>query len=163
MMTGRERHAWSDSDYNTLSDWIEDGFPRRAIAKRLGRSVHAIQAMARKLGLRLRRPPTVAFQNQIDQDAFAYLVRIAGEWGVTPPTAARIITELAVRSPIWLSRLIDDADEDRRQISDSRVDDRPAMPLSAAVVPKPLPVGFLQAELVGCVASPPQLAARWLH
>jgi hypothetical protein len=162
MMTGREREPWSDSDYNVLSDWIEDGFPRRAIAKRLGRSVHAIQAMVRKLGLRLRRAPTVAFQNQIDQEAFADLVRIAHEWGVTPPTMARIVVELAVRSPLWLSRLLDDDDEDRRQISDARPDDHLPMPLSAAVAPLPAILG--PAIIVTLAGSsdgigPPSLAA----
>ena len=67
--------------------------------------------------------------------------------------------------------------EDRRRISDTRpVDDRPSLPLSAAVVPKPLPVGSPrpqmeitvslcrpQIKLIGCKATPPQLEGRWLH
>jgi hypothetical protein len=54
--------------------------------------------------------------------------------------------------------------EDRRRISDTRpVDDRPSIPLSAAVVPKPLPIGSLQIKLTGHMAAPPQLVGCWLH
>jgi len=84
-LSGGAFPSWRDEAPSLLrvrSDGVTND-PRRAVAKRLGRSV---QGMTRKLALRLRRPPTVAFQNQIDQDAFADLVRIARKWCVTPQT-----------------------------------------------------------------------------
>ena len=78
--------SWRGEAPSLLRVRSDTNDPRRAVAKRLVRSVQAIQGMTRKLALRLRRPPTVVFQNQIDQDAFADLVRIAREWCVTPQT-----------------------------------------------------------------------------
>jgi hypothetical protein len=159
-MSERSRLPWSDDDLNTLGDMVEDGYPRRAIASRLGRSIHAVQGMARKLGLRLLRAATVAFQCQIDAEVFADLARIARERYVTPTTLARIIIELAVRSPVWLARLFDDADDDRRGIASTSAHEHQPACLSAAAVPISRPLQCLtRPELDGRMTPGPVLVA----
>jgi hypothetical protein len=157
-MEQRSRAPWSDDDLCVLSDLIGDGWPRRAVAARLGRSVHAVAAMAAKIGLRIRRATTVAFQVQIDAEVFDDLARLARERYVTPTTLCRLIVELSLKSPIWLTRLFDDVYDDRRGIA-ATVHDRPSAPLSAAVSvspPLPRPSGLLMAfapQLTGTVGS----------
>jgi hypothetical protein len=64
--------------------------------------------MARKIGLRVLRGPTVAMQVQIAPDAHVELKQIAKLRGVTPNTLARIVLELTARSPAFLAKLLDD-------------------------------------------------------
>jgi hypothetical protein len=108
----RSRQPWSHDDFNLLSDMHRDGYPRRSIAARLGRSVLAVEGMARKLRLRLQRGKTRTFQCQIDVAAFEILAAYARARDVTAPTFARIVIECAIGSPIWLTRLLDDAEEE---------------------------------------------------
>jgi hypothetical protein len=115
MTTPNSRKPWSDGDYCTLSDMLGDGYPRRSVAQRLGRSIHAVQGMARKIGIPIQRRYTVAFQCQIAADVNHRLAEIAGQRGVTRTTMARIIIELAIASPVWLNRLLDDAEIERRE------------------------------------------------
>jgi hypothetical protein len=134
-MDERHRKPWSDDDINELTDLLQDGFPRRAIAERLGRPVHGIQRMAVKLGIRIQRGKTVAAQVQFDEQCFSDLCRLAREKHCTPTTMMRIVLEAAIRSPTWLRLLLDDAYDDRRQLGEKGVDDRQPATLSAAAVP----------------------------
>jgi hypothetical protein len=104
---------WSNDEYVTLTEMLGDGYPRRAVALRLDRSVHAIQGMARKVGIRIQRKDTVAFQCQLAHHIEHRLAEIARQRGVTRTTMARIIIELAITSPEWLEKLLDDFFEDR--------------------------------------------------
>jgi hypothetical protein len=98
---------WTPDDLCTLSDALADGFPRRAVAQKLGRSVHAVQGMARKIGIRIRRGPTVAYQIQLDHEINHYLALIARRHGVTIPTMIRLMAEVATRTPVWIEQLFD--------------------------------------------------------
>jgi hypothetical protein len=160
------RKPWSPDDIAELSDLLDDGFPRRSIAERLGRSVHAVQGMARKLGARIRRGKTVAFQNQIDEQAFSDLCALAKQKHTTPCTMGRILLELTLKSPVFLAALLDDFYDDRRQLTAKGVDDRQPATLSAAAVPAAVSVLPLSSlfcpQLSGC-ASGAQLGGFWLH
>jgi hypothetical protein len=104
-MPGR---PWSNDDLCVLSDMLRDGFPRRAIAQKLGRSVIAIQGMIRKIPIRMMRPQTKPVQIQITVEHHAALSQMAKEKGVTLPTLLRLICELLVASPEWTEKLFDD-------------------------------------------------------
>jgi hypothetical protein len=69
--------------------------------------------MARKIGVSIRRRYTVAFQCQLAHDVEHRLAEIARQKGVTRTTMARIVIELAITSPEWLDKLLDDFFEDR--------------------------------------------------
>jgi len=93
---------WTRDEYAMLDDLLRDHYPLRTIARRLGRTVPSVAAVVRKLGVRVRRPLTVPFQNQIDARAYAKLVEIAEQRCCTPATMARIITELVIANPAFL-------------------------------------------------------------
>jgi hypothetical protein len=109
----RSRLPWSDDDYCVLSDMLRDGFPRRAIALRLGRSVTAIQGIVRKLPFRMLRVRTKPIQIQITLEHVAALEQLASAKGVTLATLCRLIVELSIASPIWAEKLFDDYLGDR--------------------------------------------------
>jgi hypothetical protein len=92
---------------------LRDGFPRRAIALRLGRSVEAIQGIVRKLPFRMLRPQTKGIQVQITVQHHAALEQMAKKKGVTVPTLMRLIIELSMTSPEWAAKLFDDVFGDR--------------------------------------------------
>jgi hypothetical protein len=69
--------------------------------------------MARKIGICIRRRYTVAFQCQLSHDIEHRLAEVARQRGVTRTTMARIVLELAIMSPGWLNKLLDDTFEDR--------------------------------------------------
>jgi hypothetical protein len=91
-----------------LTDLLNDGFPRRAIALRLGRSVTAIQGMVRKIPVRMMRPQTKQVAIQITVQHHAALSQMAKEKHVTLPTLLRLICELSIASPMWAEKLFDD-------------------------------------------------------
>jgi hypothetical protein len=93
---------------------LRDGFPRRAIAQRLGRSVTAIQGIARKLPFRMLRPTTKGIQVQITVQHVAALEELAKQKNVTVPTLMRLIIELSMASPEWANKLFDDDFEERQ-------------------------------------------------
>jgi hypothetical protein len=104
----RSKAPWSDDDFNTLNDLLRDGWPRRVVALRLGRSVTAIQAMVRKLPMKLMRPATKQVAIQITVSHHAALTQLAKEKNVTLPTLLRLICELSIASPQWAEKLFDD-------------------------------------------------------
>jgi hypothetical protein len=112
-MSSRSRQPWSDDDYNILSDMLRDGFPRRAIAQKLGRSITAIQGIVRKLPYRMLRPQTKPVQIQVTIQHIAALEELAKRKGVTVPTLMRLIVELSIASPEWAEKLFDDDFEER--------------------------------------------------
>ena len=112
-MPSRSRQPWSDDDYCILSDMLRDGFPRRAIALKLGRSVTAIQGIVRKLPFRMLRPQTKGIQVQITVEHVAALEELAMRKAVTVPTLMRLIVEPSVVSPEWVEKLFDDSFGDR--------------------------------------------------
>jgi hypothetical protein len=122
----RERHPWSNEDCTALHDMVLDGYPAKAIAARLSRSVGAVIGMARKSGLKIQRGKTKAFQVQVDLAAYAKLSEIAKTRQVSPNT-------LAAKNTVFVDQLFDDAD---RHIE---ADDKPAVKPEPAIEPAPPP------------------------
>jgi hypothetical protein len=120
-----------------MEDMIKDGWPAPAIAAKLGRSVTAIRDMAHKAGLRILRGATVPFQNQIDAAVYEQLCGIAAKRNVTAPTLARLLVELAVKTPSFIDLLLDDAAEQRNEEALSLEQPEPRRPhaLGADVAP----------------------------
>jgi hypothetical protein len=161
-MPSHHRHPWSDADYNTLSDMVCDGYPRKAIAARLGRSVDAVTGTARKVNLRIARPKTVQLSCQIAETAHAQLNAIARERRVTVATLTRLLLEISARTPVFITDVLDDAD---RHIEGEEAMPAPKRARAKVEVepepPAPLPLGLasFQPILDGLVA-PFDLEAR---
>jgi hypothetical protein len=104
----RSRMPWSDADIALLSDLICDGYTRKAVAAQMGRSINAITAMAKKLGLTVLRGETREIVVALKPEAILRLRESAEPRALTLNSFCRVVLEIAAREPAWLDRLLDD-------------------------------------------------------
>jgi hypothetical protein len=145
---------------------VADGYPVKAIAHALGRSVNGVTGMCRKAGLRVLRGKTIAVQIQLLADCHASLTKKAKARGMTLGTYIRLEAELIDRSPAFEAKLLDlDRVERNLDAADAVSDDLTAvctsgtnstMPALVKVVPNangpPVKaVSRLSPELLGSI------------
>jgi hypothetical protein len=110
--------------------------------------------MCKKIGLRVLRGKTRAFQCQVDLNAYAALAQIAKERRVTANTLARLVIELAARTPVFIDQLLDDMAEQRNAA------DEPIMAAPVKKIAKPVPVSVPEVPVIVCMVAPPMLQGR---
>jgi hypothetical protein len=149
-MSERPYKPWTEDELIELEDRIRDGWPASAIAARVGRSTFAVLRMAMKIGMKIQRDKTKPVQVQFDAILYEKLKDMAFERNVTPTTLCRLILEISLKTPLFISQLLDDGMEERN-----------AAPLSLSMERRP--------HALGAAVSPPsllyqpELSGVWIH